>query len=253
MNLYSYQGREPKELPSSIALDESLTESGLKETRTSLDELSPEELQRYGFTGPFTKPFFDEYTQKITWDGSQYLIENLTEEEKQQVILEKEKSANDQTLESETFRNLFSRFKQSGLYKRIKEDSLVNLESNIIFTQIYSSLSAAETGKVNNGEIQSWINAIYFKYNLTTEEKSNFLDILTSLNLDHRYDIPSEDILATYDFDFITNTIKEPAPYPSWTWSGEKWNPPVEYPNDGLSYVWNEETKSWDLGDYMSA
>ena len=23
------------------------------------------------------------------------------------------------------------------------------------------------------------------------------------------------------------------------------WNPPVEYPDDGLFYIWNEETLTW--------
>ena len=34
-------------------------------------------------------------------------------------------------------------------------------------------------------------------------------------------------------------------PFPSWTWDGLNWNPPVEYPDDGLFYIWNEETLTW--------
>lgn len=251
MDLYSYKGNEPKELPTSIVLDGGLTESGLKETRTSLNELSNEELERYGFTGPYVKPSYDEYTHKLAWDGSAYSLVELTEQEKEEVILNKESQSEPQVLEREIFKNLFTTFRQTLLYKKIKEDSLTSLEANVLFTQIYSSLTAAETGNVNNGEIQSWINALYFKYNLTEQEKTDFLTILSNLNLENRYDIPTDEILNTHEFDFITNTIKEPAPYPSWEWSGEKWNPPVEYPSDGLSYVWNEETTSWDPGNYM--
>lgn len=38
-------------------------------------------------------------------------------------------------------------------------------------------------------------------------------------------------------------------PFASWVWSDEKWGwyPPVDYPEDGQIYNWNEETLSWDL------
>jgi hypothetical protein len=46
----------------------------------------------------------------------------------------------------------------------------------------------------------------------------------------------------------ITFTTPRPTqPYDSWTWDGEKWNPPVPYPTDDKLYSWNEETLSWDL------
>jgi hypothetical protein len=34
-------------------------------------------------------------------------------------------------------------------------------------------------------------------------------------------------------------------PYPSWQWSDGSWKAPVEYPDDGNSYTWDEETLSW--------
>lgn len=36
-------------------------------------------------------------------------------------------------------------------------------------------------------------------------------------------------------------------PYPSWTRDGSYWNPPIEYPNDGLKYEWNEEDGNWNV------
>jgi hypothetical protein len=48
-------------------------------------------------------------------------------------------------------------------------------------------------------------------------------------------------------------TIKEfivprpPQPYDSWTWDGEQWTSPVPYPNDGNTYLWNENTHTWEL------
>ena len=35
-------------------------------------------------------------------------------------------------------------------------------------------------------------------------------------------------------------------PYESWTYNGEYWEAPVEYPNDAQPYVWNEKTLTWE-------
>ena len=42
------------------------------------------------------------------------------------------------------------------------------------------------------------------------------------------------------------NEEKRPQPFPSWTWQdGEGWVPPVEMPDDGHDYYWDEETQKW--------
>lgn len=50
----------------------------------------------------------------------------------------------------------------------------------------------------------------------------------------------------------VWNVVQRPQPYPSWNWiDGEGWVAPVDYPNDGKDYFWEEETQSWiedDLG-----
>jgi hypothetical protein len=45
-----------------------------------------------------------------------------------------------------------------------------------------------------------------------------------------------------------TETFTTPIPtqpYPSWTWDGENWNAPVEYPDDGGNYEWSEDEQTW--------
>lgn len=44
---------------------------------------------------------------------------------------------------------------------------------------------------------------------------------------------PDEDIFVT------------PQPYPSWIRSGSFWNAPIEYPNDGKQYSWDEQLGDW--------
>ena len=42
-----------------------------------------------------------------------------------------------------------------------------------------------------------------------------------------------------------------PQPYPSWTLDDQcNWQPPVTRPEG--SYIWNEETQSWDEDNYLS-
>ena len=36
-----------------------------------------------------------------------------------------------------------------------------------------------------------------------------------------------------------------PQPYPSWIRSGSFWNAPVELPDDGKDYLWDEEIGNW--------
>ena len=52
-----------------------------------------------------------------------------------------------------------------------------------------------------------------------------------------------------FTYDTANDVFIPPKPYNSWSldetiWT---WKPPVEYPDDGNFYNWNEETTSWDL------
>jgi len=50
-----------------------------------------------------------------------------------------------------------------------------------------------------------------------------------------------------YTFDIQRDAFIPPKPYPSWILDEETclWNPPIQYPNDGKLYAWEEETISW--------
>lgn len=39
--------------------------------------------------------------------------------------------------------------------------------------------------------------------------------------------------------------FRPPQPYPSWSWDGTAWQPPVPYPNDGQFYTWDENNQAW--------
>ena len=55
-----------------------------------------------------------------------------------------------------------------------------------------------------------------------------------------------EDTTEWVDYVYINPDNKQP--YPSWTWDTTNggWNPPVDYPNDGMPYSWDEEGQKWE-------
>jgi hypothetical protein len=51
-----------------------------------------------------------------------------------------------------------------------------------------------------------------------------------------------------FKFDEDKDIFIIPQPYPSWTLDNNgNWNAPIEKPNDGNKYKWNEEILNWEL------
>ena len=51
-----------------------------------------------------------------------------------------------------------------------------------------------------------------------------------------------------WHYDPNKNIFISPQPYPSWTLNKTNyWEPPIEYPQDGKTYNWNESKIFWDL------
>jgi hypothetical protein len=49
-----------------------------------------------------------------------------------------------------------------------------------------------------------------------------------------------------FTFDAEHDVFIPPQPFPSWTLNNEwNWQPPVPYPDDGKTYIWDEATLSW--------
>ena len=51
-----------------------------------------------------------------------------------------------------------------------------------------------------------------------------------------------------YKYDEALDAFIPPQPFPSWILDQNtcQWKSPVDYPNDGNFYKWNEETLTWD-------
>ena len=50
-----------------------------------------------------------------------------------------------------------------------------------------------------------------------------------------------------FSYNQIEDIFISPQPYPSWIRNGSFWIAPIEHPNDGKLYSWNETDQSWDL------
>lgn len=51
-----------------------------------------------------------------------------------------------------------------------------------------------------------------------------------------------------YFYDKQNDAFIAPKPFESWVLNSQYiWNPPIEYPNDGKKYMWNEDKKNWEL------
>lgn len=46
--------------------------------------------------------------------------------------------------------------------------------------------------------------------------------------------------------DLVDGFFYYPQPYESWTRLNGLWISPIPYPEDGLSYEWNESTQEWN-------
>jgi hypothetical protein len=51
-----------------------------------------------------------------------------------------------------------------------------------------------------------------------------------------------------WTYDSVRDAFISPKPFSSWILNEEtcQWNAPVDYPNDGKIYIWNEDNISWD-------
>lgn len=45
--------------------------------------------------------------------------------------------------------------------------------------------------------------------------------------------------------DLHDGRFRPPAPFPSWEWDGDVWQPPIQYPGDGGMYEWDEQRGDW--------
>jgi hypothetical protein len=238
MPLYSYKGQEPEELPFRIRLDDG-------STRTSLNELSIEDLESFGFVGPIIKPKYDELTQKIEWNGGAYEIIDLTEEEIVRIYGEKEAEENKKKLELMDYNLFWELLIGSGVYKKLRAAAAQSLVANTICTELIALFSDAKVGRVNKLSIQKYMDILVLNFEFTAEEVEELQKIMDKTNLSLDYTLSDAEYISSHIYDFESNTIAPLSPFASWVFVNGEWNAPIPYPTDGKVYDWNEDLGNW--------
>jgi hypothetical protein len=98
------------------------------------------------------------------------------------------------------------------------------IDSNNIVTEVI----VAEQDFINSGAVGD--SFLWFQTSYNNNFRKNFAAI-------------------GYTYDKTRDAFIPPQPFPSWTLNEETclWECPVEHPDDGNMYIWNEETQAWDL------
>jgi hypothetical protein len=55
-----------------------------------------------------------------------------------------------------------------------------------------------------------------------------------------------------FTYDKERDAFIAPKPFESWLLNEDtcQWQAPVDYPSDGLTYIWNEDQIDWELADF---
>jgi hypothetical protein len=82
-----------------------------------------------------------------------------------------------------------------------------------------------------------------------TDQKYLVIERLNNLRPDEIYELYMWAMNDGESFETTTKIIvsRPPQPYDSWTWDGEQWNAPLQYPDGGKAYVWNETNQTWEM------
>jgi hypothetical protein len=83
---------------------------------------------------------------------------------------------------------------------------------------------------------------------IRSDQKYIVNERLLNLKPDETYELY---LYAHNDGKTFENTVsfispRPTQPYESWTWDGDKWEPPVPHPEGEDSYTWNETDQKWD-------
>jgi hypothetical protein len=243
MELYSFRGLEPQELPENIWLSEDETESGLREKRGCIG-VPLEVLQSYGFIGPIDIPEYDSQIEKIVWNDKTYNYDVLELTEDELIYNDKIKKSEEiaSLLENIDYEGFISEIKETQIYKRVKLLSETN--KNIKLFLYDFDLKFLEDKK-NSKNLESFIIFMLMVEDYSDLEKDEVLSVINKNNMNFLINIPDQDYFSSHVIDFDSLSIVRKSQFPSWTLENSKFVPPVEYPKDGKIYNWSEETLSW--------
>ena len=173
MSIYSYKGGYPEKLPDRVHID-----SGY--TLTALHTFSNDELSELGFSGPIEIPSYNEKTERLRWDGSEFQVEAI-------------KNNNCD------FCCFVSAFEKSSLNTKIYDLTASNRTLFDAYIKMIRYFSKSTNGTYSIGELKNHLDAVLCNFDVVESDLSELSELLSSHNF-----VP-EDIL---------NSLSE---YQGWT------------------------------------
>ena len=119
------------------------------------------------------------------------------------------------------------------------------LDENNIVTEVIAGIDEDETDDLPDG-FDSW-EAWYGDFRGQTCKRTSY-NTFANGHSDGGTAFRGNYAGIGYTYDETNDVFYTPKPYDSWilntsTWI---WEAPVDYPDDGKRYVWNEDNTSWD-------
>ena len=111
------------------------------------------------------------------------------------------------------------------------------VENGIVTQVIVAEQDVIDSGLF--GDSSSWIQTSYNTYGGVHFDENN--------NPDNGIPLRKNYAGIGYIYDSERDAFYAPQPYPSWILEESSclWKAPVEKPNDGKSYMWDENSLSW--------
>ena len=131
----------------------------------------------------------------------------------------------------------------SNFYSRIKSESSESKEKFLIycvFSEVISVLKVCDYDCYRGNFFTDIFRSIDLNFNLTVTEEEELNTIIEETGTAAIVELPNEYIKSNYTYDYSTNKTIPPQHYPSWIRVGGLWMSPVDYPNDGNEYTWDE-------------
>lgn len=209
--LYSYQEQEPQRLPERISLSDG-------RSRTDASSFTEEELNDAGYTGPYTKPEYNQEYQRRHWNSEtlSYVVEDKTDEE---------------------------------IWEPIRT------ERNRLLAESDWSMAADTPGQINLPEWTKYRQRLRDIPSFFGNPKEIIWPVIPSKQEKFDLDPVIEPRLRWRVEDLETAMLRLEyrvyKPFISWSWNEieNRWEapiaPPVDY--DGKNYIWSEIYQEWKL------
>lgn len=147
--------------------------------RTDLQTLSDDELHALGWHGPIEMPSPESYfVYRNVWNSETLSFDYIELDE-----FEKRRNVN--------YQNFWDTLVETSFYKKIKDESKLSLEMNVLSTEFIALIGDAKQGVPRVEHIQNTLNEILSLISLTNEDYQEIQQIFINSGMFSVYTLPN--------------------------------------------------------------